>query len=915
LSNEARFCSSQLIVNNLQSTCWQAADDCCVTIEGLLWLAYRRTWATKEYAVQREFPDIREEILDVTASAHSAAALKPLLEDCGYSGARLAPHFKVDDAVYPLVGFASKPWDFDSACIAVVETSGEPETAVRKCRQLGAPVVWVQHNGTVDWWVQHSTTPSRFDSRPLNKFASLVRSRRADLTPKSVYSAKVLGRLPGARQLDFVDVGLMPLLRTEAGEKLGKLVEEMTRTTLEELGQSNPSKAMLRDVFSYVFRLLAGKILKDKDVDDFGRIDLHDPVTVLSAVAKHYNAASANVRLSREWKAALDPACQLISEYGNVRVVSPESLAYVYEHTLVNKELRKKLGIHATPPYLVDYIVWQLYDWVREIAPADRHVFEPACGHAPFLLAAMRMLRLEMQGQADHRTHTYLKTHMHGVDVDNFALEIARLSLTLADIPNPNGWNLNQADMYASNVLTEEATRCRIMLANPPYERFTQKDRAAYARAGMKLAAHTKACEMLYRTIPHMAEDACFGVVVPQGLLHSREAMELRRTILSRFELSEIDVFGDKLFEKSDHEVAVLIGRRKKGGGQSGKVWFRRVRNADIHAFRDRFAFSSQEQIETSRFMAAKSFDLRLPELNLLWEHLSELPTLGEIAALGQGLFHKGRDLPPDSWTVREPTGSDDVLGYSNISEDLAICGLPREVAINLSPSVVDRAVAGFPTDRPQVLLNYARVSREAWKLKAILDEKGHAITSRFIAVRPTTPEVSTLYLWAILNSPVANAYTSCHLGKRDVLVGTMRKMPVPRWSSAHAAHIEQAAMRYCKLATSPGQLFDTTATPEGIKQALLEMDAAVLHAYGLPARLERQLLDFFRGAERKGVGCPFDGYFPLNFKSIVPLHKYISSGYRKSTVDQVAERMRPGESSHVLAGLRSAAQAFGEES
>jgi len=851
----------------------------------------------------------------VTAFAHSAAALKPLLEDCGYSGARLATNFKVGDARYPLVGFASKPWDFDSACIAVVETSGEPEGAVRECRQLGAPIVWVQHNGIVDWWVQHSTAPKCFDSKPVGEFASLVRSRRADLTPASVYRAKVLGRLPGAKQLDFVDVGLMPLLRAEAGEKLGELVEKMTQATLKGLGRGNPSKAMLRDVFTHVFRLLAGKILKDKDVDNFGTIDLQDPVTVLSAVAKHYNAAKADGKVSREWKTALKQACQLISEYGNVRVVSPESLAYVYEHALVNKDLRKKLGIHATPPYLVDYIVWQLYNWIREIPHADRHVFEPACGHAPFLLAVMRMLRLDMEGQAGHRTHIYLKSHMHGVDVDSFALEIARLSLTLADIPNPNGWDLKQADMYASNVLAEEASRCRIMLANPPYEKFTQKERGAYARAGVKLGARTKACEMLYRTIPHMAADACFGVVVPQGILHSKEGTELRRTILSHFELSEIDVFGDKLFEKSDHEAAVLIGRRKESKGPSGKMWFRRVRNADIEAFRDRFALSSEELVDVSRFMAYESVDLRLPELNILWEHLSGYPVLGEIAALGQGLFHKGETLPPGSWTIREPSHPGDVLGYSSVSEDLAICGLPKEVAINVSASVVDRPVAGLPTNKPQVLLNYARVSREAWRLKAILDEKGHAITSRFIAVRPTKPEVTTLYLWAILNSPVANAYAFCHSGKRDILVGTMRKMPVPRWSSTHAAHIEQAAMRYCTLAASPGQLFNATATPEGIKQALLEMDAAVLTAYGLPPRLERQLLDFFRGAERKGVGCPFDGYFPSDFASIVPLHKYVSSAYRRSTIDQVAERMTPGESAHVLASLRSAAEAFGEDS
>ncbi len=729
----------------------------------------------------------------------------------------------------------------------------------------------------------------------------------------SVYRAKVLGRLPGGKQLDFVDVGLMPLLRAEAGEKLGTLVEEMTRATLEGLGTKNPSKEILRDVFSRVFRLLAGKILKDKSVRNFASIDLEDTGGVLSAVGKHYNAEEPDTELSPKWKTALKRPSKMVASYGDVRVVSPESLAYVYEHTLVSKELRKKLGIHATPPYLVDYMVWQLYDWVREIPSEDRHVFEPACGHAPFLLAAMRMLRLEMQGETARKTHSHLKTHIHGIDADPFALEIARLSLTLADIPNPNGWDLRVDDMYASDVLREEAARCRIMLANPPYERFSEADRATYAQA--EPSANSKACEMLYRTIPHMAPGTCFGVVVPQGLLHSKEGTEIRRTLLSDFELREIDVFGDKLFEKSDHEATVLMARRKASKTLFNKVWFRRVRNVDIEEFRNQFAFSSEELVDVSQFMTKDSVDLRLPELNPLWEHLSSVETLGTIARLGQGLFHRGKSLPRGSWTIHDPAQADDVLGFSNISEELAIYSLPKQVGINISPSVVDRKVAGLPTHRPQVLLNYASISREPWRLKATLDEKGRSLTSRFIAIRPMKPEVTALYLWAILNSPVANAFAHCHSGKRDILVGTMRQMPVPHWSTSSAARIEQAAMRYRALAAAPGELFDAAATPEGIKQSLLEMDAAVLMAYGLPLRIERLLLDFFSGVDRKGVGCRFKGYFPTGFKSLVPLHRYISSAYQRSTIDQVATRMKPGESESMLQTLRSAADAFGEES
>jgi hypothetical protein len=64
----------------------------------------------------------------------------------------------------------------------------------------------------------------------------------------------------------------------------------------------------------------------------------------------------------------------------------------------------------------------------------------------------------------------------------------------------------------------------------------------------------------------------------------------------------------------------------------------------------------------------------------------------------------------------------------------------------------------------------------------------------------------------------------------------------------------------------------------------------------------------------RKGVGCIFGDYYPAGFKSLVPLHKYISPGYRGSTIDQVAARFKPSESSAVTAALRAAAEAFGSD-
>ena len=493
---------------------------------------------------------------------------------------------------------------------------------------------------------------------------------------------------------------------------------------------------------------------------------------------------------------------------------------------------------------------------------------------------------------------------MHGIELDTFALEVARLRLTLADIPHGNKWDLTSADMFAGTKLETESKRCGVLLANPPYERFKPSELNRYARKAIKVNASTKAGELLRRTIPNLSEGACFGIVIPRGLLHSKEGNRVRRTLLSDFELAEIDVFQDKLFEKADHEAAALLGRRKKRVAPSRRIWFRRVRNADMEAFRNRFAFSSEELVDLNRFRLSPTADLRVPELGPVWEYLRRYQRLGDIALLGQGLFHKGMTLPRGTWTIHDPPRRGDVLGFANIPDDLMIFDLPKPVGINLSSEAVDRLVAGGPTEKPQVLLNYAPVSRDAWRIKATLDENGHAATNRFTTVRSKMVGISAVGLWALLNSPVANAFASCFLGKRDLLVGTMRKLPIPDCATSTVAQIEQTAMRYRRLAMSPGPLYDAAATPEGVKQALFEMDAAILRAYNLPPRLEHELLSFFWGVDRKGVGCDFRGYYPPDSRPFVPLYRFISDAFQRAKAGEIAERYQPVRSKAALAAI-----------
>lgn len=860
-----------------------------------------------------------EENAAVPPPAHSAASLRPLLEGCGYTGARLEAKYHLGQTVIPLVGFASSERDMDSACIAVVESTADPVAAVRSCYELAAPVVWVLHSGSVQWWIQRKDAPERFEPNFAGEFAALVRRHKNKLDPVSIYQGRTLARINPAKQLDFVDAGLLPLRREEAGKKLHDTVESMIDATLKAMKRPNPSKAALRDVFTSVFRMLAGKILKDKGIGDFPSVDLSKPKAVLHAVAAHYDTTNTTPAKPASGYDVLKDAAAILNGPLNFAVVSPESLAYVYEHTLVTKELRKKLGIHATPPWLVDYMVWQLYDWVRDIPIKDRHVFEPACGHAPFLLSMMRLLRMEMHGKTDKAVHAYLKDRIHGVEIDDFAREIARLSLTLADIPNPNGWDLQSGDMFASDVLMREAKRCRILLSNPPYESFDKRDFAKYPE-DFRPTQQGKAVEVLHRTIKELPDPAVFAVVVPQGVLHSTDARATREVLLRDFDIREVCLFADKVFEEGEPESVVIIGRRRTvGEAPLSTVKYRRIREDGVERFASGYVPDSEADIPLVEFQASPDKALRSPDLPQVWAALRSNPRLSSVADVGQGFSFARKGLVAEARRLGNRKVPDAVHAIIDGHTDINIWEVPTAIWLSPKGTPVGTWRSGNFTGAEQVLVNYVRAMRGPWRIKAFLDREGRAAINTYNTVRSKPGGPPAVFIWALLNSPVANAFAYCNTMQKHNYDSLIGEMPLPGSWREHVETIVEAASRYLDKVTPKGSfalVADHGAEVEGL---LLALDAVVLRAYGLPVRLERALLDLFNlpvvkknGRRRKGVGCTFGDYYPTTFKSLVPLHKFISAGYRGSTVDRVAARFKPSESSAGSAALRAAAEAFG---
>jgi len=530
----------------------------------------------------------------------------------------------------------------------------------------------------------------------------------------------------------------------------------------------------------------------------------------------------------------------------------------------------------------------------------ERFVFEPACGHAGFLVGALRLLdELRPDGFVEDRVK-YLRKRLYGVDVDAFSQEVARLALTLADVPNPNGWKLGIEDIFLTDVVEKGSRTANIVLANPPFENFKSEGRSDWLQ--------NKAAETLSRIVHNLPVGGVLGFIGPQGILQSRQASELRKRMLDEYEIDEVTIFADEVFQYGDPETALIIAKRvgPRHRARASTIQFRRVREGEVAKFAATLESDAVERVFPEDLCEKKGCPLFVPELAEVWDYFAKKgqPTLEKWALLGQGLFHKGiGDTSVASGTIREsdvpfPNGHP---GFAGWGKNQFTHDLPQVRYLNLDPKVIDRTVRGMERGIAQVLLNYPPVSRGPWRLKALLDYQGHPFTSDFVVARPISTELPISVLWAVLNSPLANAYTFCWLSKRHNLVGRLREMPMPIFDKVQLGHLERLANEYLDAAKAWSEfqisansdeampLFKRSETkvkgratppdPETLKILHLRVDAAVMAMYDLPRHLERRILDLFDRESDPRKGVPFHqvGYFPKSFTQLDTATEYLA--------------------------------------
>ena len=197
--------------------------------------------------------------------------------------------------------------------------------------------------------------------------------------------------------------------------------------------------------------------------------------------------------------------------------------------------------------------------------------------------------------------------------------------------------------------------------------------------------------------------------------------------------------------------------------------------------------------------------------------------------------------------------------------------------------------------------------------MKALIDHRGRPTTSTFLAFQINTEEWGLSSLWALLNSPYANAYVYCNSMEKHNLARTIRDMPIPACKKGTVRKLEEMVAEYLSLMKKKDSGFGVEIRDRA-KHLLFRIDAEVMRLYDLPPKMEKRILDLFQGVQRKGVDFPFKGYYPDGFESAIPLHEYLSEEYQRSTVAFADKWVRESRSPEVNRALRKAVEAFEED-
>lgn len=247
-----------------------------------------------------------------------------------------------------------------------------------------------------------------------------------------------------------------------------------------------------------------------------------------------------------------------------------------------------------TPPALVRLMLEESLSWNRldELMAGDGVILDPACGSGVFLVEAYKRLVLHWRWRNDWARPgindlRLLLQRVHGIDVEDGAVELAAFSLCLslcdalqpAEIrssvklfPPLADVTLHRSCFFEAKQKRLVASPVSVVVGNPPFESSLTTDGARRSYASYKkqhgaLADKQLAYLFLHEAMEMLDENGILAMVEPAGFLYNQHSLSFRCLFLERWKVREILDFVSVrgLFKKGggDPKIVVVIAEAK----------------------------------------------------------------------------------------------------------------------------------------------------------------------------------------------------------------------------------------------------------------------------------------------------------------------------------------------------------------
>ncbi len=750
----------------------------------------------------------------------------------------LSPSYNVREI--PLAGFAQHPPSYKSSGFGILFANGTvPE--IQNFTALGAPHLFVIHpnKNAVYRWKVIADKPVPIEIIKVGEFVDTIRRNEKDWGPESILRAKSISNYNQPQQLDFFDQGLLPVLEREAHLKLDNLFSRTLSGAIafhQDINKRELNSNEHRGLFRLVFRLVAAKLLADRQYP--GDWLEHDVISALNKVNGFYfqEAVPENIPLEREIQQFV---WDEIRGGFHLQNLSLEALAYVYENTFVSNETRKAFGTHATPPEVAEFVVKQLpFEDISN--PIERTVFEPFSGHAPFLTAALARLRTLLPPNISiAERHQYLVNMLHGIELDSFAREVARYSLILADYPNPDGWQIEEADAFASPKFNQFLTKANIVLCNPPFGQFTSNERTGYEN----LRAVNKAIETILRVLENPPQ--MLGFILPWSFTDGRIYKTVRKKLAETYGNISMIALPDIAFKYSEAETVVVLASNKED--HTTRRWQRVVVSKNDYA---RFWNTGQPTWQDEEVFIGSIDDepqlWKHPLVKSLREHTKDFGTLKDVTEIHRGIEYKDAVSNHISETPRPGFSR----GLQKVTDGLNPYVISGNKFLDLKPDVMRIKAYLLPWERPKVIVNAVRISRGPWRVAAAIDINGLVCYQNFHGIW-AKDKYPLEVIAAVLNGSIANALLGASNKSRHNLIRNLYSIPLPKLTKDDVKRLIYLVQQYQKKGSSRN-------SSDELNAIVAQINIIVLSGYDLPYWLESDLLDYIGHIAQPGMEFTF---------------------------------------------------------